>query len=243
MVAKSMTTYMMLMLVFLNFSRAQAPTAPMFPNPVLTPGDVLTSDAKTVCVSGYAASVRRVPESLKRTVFLSYGINKKLGEDWEVDHLISLELGGSNSIKNLWPESGVTQPLNYHVKDRLENAMHDLVCNGQITLEAAQKGIATNWALLYKTWLGNLKDGTNPSSVLDPLSPHIIPSSPSTNPISSSRGVPANPDGSCPATSPIKVSRSGIYHLPGSTFYDRTKAVVCFDTEQHAKDAGYRAPR
>ena len=177
----------------------------MFPRLDLTPGDVLTTDANIVCVSGYASSVRKVPESLKRTVFLSYGITKRLGDDWEIDHLISLELGGSNSIRNLWPESGSTQPLNYHIKDRLENAMHDLVCNGQITLQEAQRGIATNWALLYKTWLGNLKDGTDPSAVLDPLSPQIVPAAPSSNPVSSTRGVPPNTDGSCPATSPIKV--------------------------------------
>ena len=78
---------------------------------------MLTTDANIVCVRGYASSVRKVPESLKRTVFLSYGITKRSGDDWEVDHLISLELGGSNSIRNLWPESGTTMPLNYRAKD------------------------------------------------------------------------------------------------------------------------------
>lgn len=56
--------------------------------------------------------------------------------------------------------------------------------------------------------------------------------------------VPGNADGSCPATAPIKVSKSGIYHLPtGDPNYAATKAKTCFATPQAAEQAGYRAPR
>lgn len=42
----------------------------------------------------------------------------------------------------------------------------------------------------------------------------------------------------------IKGSESGIYHVPGSTYYDRTKNVVqWFCSEEEAKNAGYRAPK
>ncbi|PRR77681.1 putative membrane protein YttA [Clostridium liquoris] len=34
-----------------------------------------------------------------------------------------------------------------------------------------------------------------------------------------------------------------IYHVPGSTYYDRTKAERWFNTEEEAKKAGYRAPK
>jgi hypothetical protein len=229
-------------LFFLSPSGAQQNKYPMFPSAALTPGDVLTSDAEVVCVSGYASSVRDVSASLKRKVYLSYGIAKKIGEDFEVDHLISLQLGGSNDIKNLWPQSGTTLPLNYHVKDRLEGALHDLVCAGQISLEDAQRGIASHWGAMYKEVLGNLRDGTDPSKVTDALTTPA-PASPVVNPFSSTIGIPPNSDGSCPETAPVKVSRSGIYHVPGSAFYSRTRAVVCFDTAEHAAAAGYRAPR
>lgn len=231
------------LLVFASFSGAQQNKYPMFPDPLLTPGDVLTTDAEVVCVSGYASSVRDVSASLKRKVYLSYGIAKKIGEDFEVDHLISLQLGGSNDIKNLWPQSGTTIPLNYHIKDKLEGALHDLVCAGQITLEDAQRGIAQNWGTMYKQVLGNLRDGTDPSKVTDSFSTPVPASPPVVNPISSTLGVPPNSDGSCPETAPVKVSRSGIYHVPGSAFYSRTRAVVCFDTPEHAAGAGYRPPR
>ena len=70
-----------------------------------------------------------------------------------MDHLISLELGGSNSLKNLWPES-YQGAWNAHVKDRLENRLHALVCAGQLDLKTAQHAIATNWIAAYQQYLG-----------------------------------------------------------------------------------------
>jgi hypothetical protein len=71
------------------------------------------------------------------------------------EHLVPLELGGSNELRNLWP-----QPYhvvwNAHVKDRLENTLHRMVCANpqQITLAAAQHLIATDWIAAYKTVIG-----------------------------------------------------------------------------------------
>jgi hypothetical protein len=62
--------------------------------------------------------------------------------DYEYDHLVSLELGGAvNDPQNLWPEpEGSPNP-----KDRVENALHRMVCNGEMTLAQAQHIIATDW--------------------------------------------------------------------------------------------------
>ena|SRR5271165_70349 len=46
-------------------------------------------------------------------------------------------MGGSNSIKNLWPESHRTSPWNAQVKDRLEAKLRELVCSGQLDLKTA----------------------------------------------------------------------------------------------------------
>ena|SRR3984893_13624902 len=73
--------------------------------------------------------------------------------DYEIDHLIPLELGGSNLIKNLWPESHRTSPWNAQVKDRLEGKLHELVCSGQLDLKTAQQAIASNWIEAYKTYV------------------------------------------------------------------------------------------
>jgi hypothetical protein len=50
-----------------------------------------------------------------------------------------------------------------------------------------------------------------------------------------------NDDGSCPDTHPIKANdNSGIYHVPGGRFYDRTKAERCYRSEAAAEADGYR---
>ena len=102
-----------------------------------------------ICVSGYSKSVRNVPESEKNQVYLEYGITSRQTGEYEVDHLISLELGGSNDISNLWPEAAQPTP-GFHEKDKVENYLHAQVCSGKITLQEAQLRIANNWEEFYK---------------------------------------------------------------------------------------------
>src|SRR5690348_5443054 len=113
------------------------------PSPALTPGAVLTTNAATVCVSGYSSSVRDVPDSEKEAVYARYGI-PHVPYQHEVDHLVSLELGGSNAITNLWPEPYAGR-WGARTKDVLENKLHDLVCSGTIGLRDAQRIEARNW--------------------------------------------------------------------------------------------------
>jgi 5-methylcytosine-specific restriction endonuclease McrA len=74
-----------------------------FPRHRLTPGVALAVSRVRVCVSGYASSVRDVSDADKAAVYDRYGITW-VSYEHEVDHLVSLELGGSNAIQNLWPE-------------------------------------------------------------------------------------------------------------------------------------------
>jgi hypothetical protein len=77
--------------------------------------------------------VRNVPAEMKRAVYREYGITSHGPGDYEVDHLIPIELGGSNSIKNLWPESHRTAPWNAQVKDRLRITYAALLTVCEIT--------------------------------------------------------------------------------------------------------------
>lgn len=116
---------------------------PLTPDPVLTPGATVSVPLATMCKAGYPASVREVSEKVKREVFARYGIAPS--GDYEIDHLISLQLGGSNEIENLWPQSYLTMPFNARVKDGLEHRLHALVCAGKMPLVDAQRQIATDW--------------------------------------------------------------------------------------------------
>jgi hypothetical protein len=53
--------------------------------------------------------------------------------------------------------------------------------------------------------------------------------------------VSPDADGSAPASHPIKAKEnSGIFHVPGGRFYDRTKADRCYATAAAAEADGYR---
>lgn len=123
------------------------------PDPSLTPGDTLDVTAADICVSGYSSKVRNVPQSVKDHAYAEYNITSHAPGDYEVDHLISLELGGSNSIKNLWPQPYFGD-LNAHLKDKLENTLHSLVCAGQLDLATAQQEISTDWIAAYIKYIG-----------------------------------------------------------------------------------------
>ena len=123
------------------------------PNPQLTPGDVLDVTTSDICVPGYSSKVRDVPTSVKNQVYQEYGIASHKPGQYEVDHLISLELGGSNSVRNLWPES-YTGDWNAHIKDKLENKLHQDVCAGQVDLKTAQHEIASDWIAAYRKYVG-----------------------------------------------------------------------------------------
>jgi hypothetical protein len=116
-----------------------------------TPGATFNVGRAQVCVPGYSERARDVPESGKRKVYAEYGIRSHKRGQYEVDHLIPLELGGSNSIRNLWPEAANPRP-GFHEKDRLENALHRLVCAGTMTLGKAQALIARNWVAAFNTY-------------------------------------------------------------------------------------------
>lgn len=119
------------------------------PDAACTPGAIFPdATVNQICQSGYASSVRNVPTSVKNQVYAEYGITTHYTGQYEVDHLVSLELGGSNDISNLWPEAASPTP-GFHQKDQVENYMHDQVCSGKVSLKQAQIDIATNWLTIY----------------------------------------------------------------------------------------------
>jgi hypothetical protein len=139
----------------LNISTSTLPTNGLckgnlsLPDPKCTPGAVLTTDKNVICVPGYTKNVRNVSMEDKQKVFEMYGIDYSLRNNYEVDHLISLELGGSNDVSNLWPEPYLIDN-GAGIKDRLENLLHQKMCDGKISVEEAQKEIAADWLKYYE---------------------------------------------------------------------------------------------
>lgn len=140
-----------LLLVLSLAGMTQAQDRHYKPNPKLTPGDALNVTADNLCQPAHAGIKGKISVQVKSQVFDRYGIRGTL-IGYNVDHLIPSRLGGSNSIKNLWP-----QPLGgdwtYQMKNRLERRLRKLVCSRALDLKIAQQEIARDWAGTYKKYL------------------------------------------------------------------------------------------
>ena len=120
------------------------------PRNTLTPGETRDVSVADVCRNP-AETAESVPASLRQEVFHEYGIRETRGSAYEVDYLITPQLGGANSIRNLWPQP-YSAEWNAHVKDALEDRLHGLVCAGQVDLPTAQREIAQDWIGAYKKY-------------------------------------------------------------------------------------------
>ncbi len=125
-------------------------SANALPDAQCTPGAIFPdATVEQICTAGYSSKVRNVSQSTKDDVYAEYGIASHQPGEYEVDHLVSLELGGSNDIANLWPEPADPRP-GFHEKDQVENYLHDQVCSGSMTLQQAQSIIAHDWLSVYQ---------------------------------------------------------------------------------------------
>jgi hypothetical protein len=122
-----------------------------FPATELTPGVVRARTIDQVCRSNDGKN-REVSVALRRKVFELYGMPSADPRAYEVDYLITPALGGADDIGNLWPQAYSATIWNAHVKDALEDRLHDLVCRGDLDLPTAQKEISTDWIAAYKKY-------------------------------------------------------------------------------------------
>jgi hypothetical protein len=134
-------TIVAVVLFRLDHGRPRGPI--VLASPTLTPG-ALNPDVtqqtigSTICVHGWTRSIRppaSYTSALKRQQLREFGLRGPPA-DYQEDHLISLELGGSPADRrNLWPEP---YPRASQV-DRIENQLNARVCAGELTLAAAQQ--------------------------------------------------------------------------------------------------------
>jgi hypothetical protein len=115
----------------------------------VTPGKVRTTSKEEVCTEK-TPQFRNTTESMKKLACTLYGVKECPKEGaLEIDHLVSLELGGADDITNLWPQPAEPRP-GFHEKDLVENWLHKQVCEGKMPLEKAQGMIAHNWLTAYE---------------------------------------------------------------------------------------------
>jgi hypothetical protein len=118
------------------------------PDPRCTPGSIdpvvtQSNIRSTICKGEWTDPHLRPPQN--QTEWFKYHVAyPAYGLGWvqtELDHLVPLELGGSNDATNLWPEP---HPSSY-VKDKVENTLNAAVCDDRVSLTRAQQAIASDW--------------------------------------------------------------------------------------------------
>ena len=132
----------------------RAPTAALddVPNRLLTPGATRKATAADVCAAARDEVIAPVSAAVRAQVLAEYGIHGLHRRDYEVDYLITPGLGGTDDVHNLWPEPYGATEWNAHVKDSLEEHLHEMVCAHQINLQTAQNALAGDWIEAYKTY-------------------------------------------------------------------------------------------
>jgi hypothetical protein len=129
----------------------------VLPRHDLTPGAIDPRVTKrnirnTICRRGYTATVRppfEYTNAMKHRLMRLYGETGSI-HDYELDHLIPLELGGCPTCEsNLWPEPRNVFP-SASEKDEVESYLHEQVCSGAIPLADAQREIAADWYAVYR---------------------------------------------------------------------------------------------
>jgi hypothetical protein len=81
-----------------------------------------------------------------------YGVKSPKPGEYEVDYLITPDLGGTESIRNLWPQP-YSAKWNASMKDQLEEKLHELVCSRKLDLATAQHDMALDWVSAYKKYV------------------------------------------------------------------------------------------
>lgn len=123
--------------------------------------DTTGNVAGTICNSSWSTKSIRpsvsVTDPIKTVALARY--NQEFGTsyvkaDGELDHIISLELGGAPAdTQNLYFEPYITQvngvQVGAHEKDKVENELHKEVCAGTLTLSEAQRIITSDWYAFY----------------------------------------------------------------------------------------------
>jgi len=121
------------------------------PRSDLTPGAVRNIAATDVCRAKPSGNAEVMP-AIQQQVFAEYGMTNAERRAFEVDYLITPALGGSDDIRNLWPQPYAGSPWNAYVKDALEDRLRGMVCSGALDLATAQREIAVDWIAAYKKY-------------------------------------------------------------------------------------------
>jgi hypothetical protein len=116
----------------------------LVPNPKRTPGRVARRNKDRGGVT----------LKMEHKVFARYRLPWSRRADFKIDHLIPVELGGADTIDNLWPQSLRTKPYSADRKELLTEMLLARIRAGQMTIAQAQEQISRDWIDAFIDHLG-----------------------------------------------------------------------------------------
>ena len=220
------------------------------PDPACTPGainETLTADVlrnpefRTSCVRDNATTPAQ-----KASTYAWYQIphpenNRGVMQTCELDHLISLELGGADSLENIWPQCGpanvVLRERYFKQKDAVENYLAKQVHEGLMALKDAQEGIAKDWTQYLEAVTGHAQVA-GADTLIDHTSAQPSASNAPSSAVVPAVGNPNDTDYAVPTDHPWgQATKSSGCHsadglpdaacTPGDILPEEDEAVVC----------------
>lgn len=128
----------------------------------LTPGAWSSVRPDELCATD-TSTPPPIPASVRDHVLASYGMQEVPADQYELDYLVTPELGGVPDPRNLWPQPYVAEPWNALVKDELERLLSSMVCSGRLNLRVAQQDMSQDWVAAYRKYF----------RTRDPLRTHV----------------------------------------------------------------------
>jgi hypothetical protein len=116
----------------------------LLPNPKFTPGRIAERDKDRGGVT----------LKMEQKIFARYRLPWARRAEFKIDHLIPLELGGADTIDNLWPQSLRAKPYGADRKELLTEILLERIRTGRMTIAQAQEQIRNDWIDAFVDHLG-----------------------------------------------------------------------------------------
>ena len=128
----------------------------LLPNPKLTPGRVAERDKDRPGVT----------VAMEQKVFARYRLGWERRGEFKIDHLIPSELGGADTIDNLWPQRVKARPYGADRKELLTEVLLQKIRAGKMTVAQAREEIRRDWidAFIDHVGMVYLKPGLIPAT-------------------------------------------------------------------------------